>query len=445
MTKPSKKYKKKCKRKTIRKRTKKQRGGMESAHSPETVPSLLSRELIEGCGLKQKDTFLIDGENSSFEVLNIEQRGDMVGITAKRLTNPDANPEITTYGENFPYLRIHYNLRDDKCMYVGRQHQSSIDQGPFRQRSGGKRKRTKKKRGGDEQNEVILTFKQLLCDNYDGGLLDEHNCHYIGKYFRMIHPTNFEIPRTYKYIGPKIDAPENTLMFNVNIYQNQEFPETYYGKHLFKLIPEDRLVEYRVPRIVAGGPPYSEDDLNVISEFIRQVSIVKDMHKIEKMIKGHDKTIGLVKYVSNIGNTILHYMYRFAIHLDKKDLKIIKLLIDNGIDVNHQNNIGNTVLHMIADDADFIDLMCADSKKIDLMSKIIILLRQNGANVNIVNNAEQTPIVLAVIHNACADIHSAFTRHLESAINATPETLYEHRMTFPMRATSADINAEEND
>lgn len=138
-------------------------------------------------------------------------------------------------------------------------------------------------------------------------------------------------------------------------------------------------------------------------------------------------------------------MYRFAVHLDKKDLDIIKLLIDNGIDVNRQNNIGNTVLHMIADDADFIDLMCADSKTIDLVSKIIILLRQNGADVNILNHDEQSPIVLAVIHNACAQIHSAFTRHLEGAINATPETLYEHRMTFPRRAPLADISAEEND
>ena len=99
---------------------------------------------------------------------------------------------------------------------------------------------------------------------------------------------------------------------------------------------------------------------------------------------------------------------------------------------------------MIANDTDFIDLMCADEKKIDLVSKIIILLRRNGADVNIVNNAGQSPIVLAVIHNACAQIHSAFTRHLEGAINATPETLYEHRMTFPRRATLGDISAEPN-
>ena len=49
------------------------------------------------------------------------------------------------------------------------------------------------------------------------------------------------------------------------------------------------------------------------------------MDKIEKMIKDYDETIGLVKYVSITGNTVLHYMYRFAVHLDKKDLKIIKL------------------------------------------------------------------------------------------------------------------------
>ena len=146
MTKPSRKYKRKCKRKTIRKRTKKQRGGMESAESPETVPSLLSREVIESCGLKQGDIFKIDGENSSFRVLNIERNGDMFGINAERVTNPDANPEITTYTDNFPYLRIHFNLRDDKCMYVRKQQQSSIAQGPFRQRNGGKRKRTEKKR-----------------------------------------------------------------------------------------------------------------------------------------------------------------------------------------------------------------------------------------------------------------------------------------------------------
>lgn len=305
------------------------------------------------------------------------------------------------------------------------------------------RKRTKKKRGGDEP--VILTFKQLFCDNYDGGLLDQHNCHYIGKYFRMIHPTRYEEQRIYKYIGPKIDAPENTLMFNVNIYNNQEFPESRYGKYKFKLIPENRLVEYRSPKTVAGGPPYSEDDLKVISDFISEVSLRKNIKKIEKMIKDHDKTIGLVKYVSKTGYTVLHYMYRFAVHLSINDLNIIKLLIDNGIDVNRQNNIGNTVLHMIADDADFIDLMCGDSKKIDLVSKIIILLRQNGANVNIVNNAEQTPIILAKVHDACAEIQCAFTRPLEGALSTSSGTLHEFVRTFPMCATLADINVEEDD
>ena len=146
MTKPSRKYKRKCKRKTIRKRTKKKRGGMESAESPETVPRLLTRELIESGRLKQHDTFIIDGENSSFKVLNIDSKGDMFGITAERVINPDANPEITTYTDNFPFIIIHFNLRDNKYHYIGREQQSSIAQGPFRQRNGGKRKRTEKKR-----------------------------------------------------------------------------------------------------------------------------------------------------------------------------------------------------------------------------------------------------------------------------------------------------------
>lgn len=435
MTKPSRKYKRKCKRKTIRKRTKKQRGGMESAESPETVPGLLTRELIESGRLKQHDTFIIDGENSSFKVLNIDSKGDMFGITAERVINPDANPEITTYTENFPFIIIHFNLRDNKYHYIGREQQSSIAQGPFRQRNGGKRKRTKKKRGGDEENKDTFTFDDLFNDNADSCALRQNNCNYIGKKFHMIFPSgSVSIHQNLKYIGVLSSVTQQTLIFqrgDNHVY----FSKSQYGSYKFKLLPER-------PRLVAGGPPYSKADLNVISDFISKVSLRKDISIIEKMIKDHDKTIGLVKYVSKTGYTVLHYMYRFAVHLSINDLKIIKLLIDNGIDVNRQNNIGNTVLHMIADDADFIDYDCTSQEKIDLVCKIIILLRNLGANVNIVNNTGQSPIVLAVIHNACADIQSAFTRHLEGAINATPETLYEHRMTFPMRATSADINAE---
>jgi ankyrin repeat protein len=136
-------------------------------------------------------------------------------------------------------------------------------------------------------------------------------------------------------------------------------------------------------------------------------------------------------------------MFRFSLHVDEKDLKIIELLIENGIDVNHQNNIGNTVLHIIADNSDFIDLMCAIQKKIDLVSEIITLLRKLGANVNILNHADQSPIVLAKVHDACAQIQCAFTRPLEGAKNTSHGTLHEFVRNFPMCATSADINAEE--
>jgi len=408
---------------------------MESAESPETVPRLLTRELIESGRLKQHDTFIIDGENSSFKVLNIDSKGDMFGITAERVINPDANPEITTYTDNFPFIIIHFNLRDNKYHYIGREQQSSIAQGPFRQRNGGKRKRTKKKRGGDEENKDTFTFDDLFNDNADSCVLRQNNCNYIGKKFHMISPSgSVSIHQNLKYIGVLSSVTQQTLIFqrgDNHVY----FSKSQYGSYKFKLLPER-------PRLVAGGP---KDDLKVISDFISEVSLRKDIEKIKQMIEDHDETIGIVNYVGKSGDTVLHYMYRFAVHLDKKDLDIIKLLIDKGIDVNHKNNIGNTVLHMIANDTDFVDYECTSQEKIDLVCKIIILLRNLGANVNIVNNAGQSPIVLAVIHNACADIQSAFTRHLEgaiNAINATPETLYEDRMTFPRRATLGDISAE---
>ena len=122
-----------------KKRTKKQRGGMESEDSPENVPTpnILSREVIEHNGLKRGDIFRLKGEDEIFRVIDIERRGDIVGINAE--IYPGNIPVGTPYNS---FRRIHFNVAYDRYRSIER----SVSKKPFIKRRGGKRKRTRKKR-----------------------------------------------------------------------------------------------------------------------------------------------------------------------------------------------------------------------------------------------------------------------------------------------------------
>ncbi|MEW6528235.1 MAG: ankyrin repeat domain-containing protein [Spirochaetota bacterium] len=64
-----------------------------------------------------------------------------------------------------------------------------------------------------------------------------------------------------------------------------------------------------------------------------------------------------------------------------ENIKILMLLLDKGININHQDNCGNTALHHIV--------------KLNRYKEIIKLLLDNGADVNIRNKKGQTPLDLA--------------------------------------------------
>jgi hypothetical protein len=163
--------------------------------------------------------------------------------------------------------------------------------------AGGKRKRTrtKKQRGGDE--EVILKFDDLFNDIDNPCSIREDNCKYINKYFNIIDTGSPAIGDRdiYKYFGKSHMNSEDTLVLGLcQLSRDGEisctniihYPRTRYDteNYRFKLIPDISSYSPR-PRTVAGGPPYSEADLKVISDFISEVSLRKNIEKIKKRLK----------------------------------------------------------------------------------------------------------------------------------------------------------------
>jgi ankyrin repeat protein len=82
----------------------------------------------------------------------------------------------------------------------------------------------------------------------------------------------------------------------------------------------------------------------------------------------------------NLGNTPLHSILRDPIHLDDRDI-ILKLLIDKGANVNAINNSEDTPLHLAA--------------RNNHMTSLEILIGA-GASVSAINVSDQTPLHYAV-------------------------------------------------
>lgn len=151
------------------------KGGMEDPEYPETVPNILSKDLIEkDGGLKQGDVFQLREEYGDFRVLSFTREGDDVYIEAKKIDN-----------HHMPFRRILFNLADDKYNYHAR----------FRRGGGSKKRKTKKlrktkrrkslkklrKKGGMEDPESPETVPSILSNELlekEGGLKE-------GEFFRL--------------------------------------------------------------------------------------------------------------------------------------------------------------------------------------------------------------------------------------------------------------------
>lgn len=149
--------------KKINKFTRKMRGGMEDQKKyPETVPSLLSKAVIEKeGGLKQGELFRMTEEDGNFRVLSFSRGGDDVSIEAEKIDEG-----------YMPFRRILFSLADNKYNYERR----------ASRRGGGSKKRTRKnQKGGDEQpslQHVLMListgriFSEYQDENYRNNLIN---------------------------------------------------------------------------------------------------------------------------------------------------------------------------------------------------------------------------------------------------------------------------------
>lgn len=103
-------------------------------------------------------------------------------------------------------------------------------------------------------------------------------------------------------------------------------------KGLFNM-PEISSPEISSPENPSELQPATDINIsNSFSEFHNQADILRNINTASIDIKGPDKN----------GDTVIHRMLKN----DCANASLIKLLIDNGADVNHRNHMGWSALHL---------------------------------------------------------------------------------------------------
>lgn len=112
--------------------------------------------------------------------------------------------------------------------------------------------------------------------------------------------------------------------------------------------------------------------------------------EIQKILTS--KTVN-VNEQDEYGYTLLHLL----IYSGEQDYIITEILINAGANPNIQDCWGNTPLHELINSEDlFID---KDEPELeDIYKDFIKLYIQSGANLNLCNNAQETPLLKALIH-----------------------------------------------
>ncbi|CAM80118.1 ankyrin repeat protein with 6 ankyrin repeats [Orientia tsutsugamushi str. Boryong] len=139
----------------------------------------------------------------------------------------------------------------------------------------------------------------------------------------------------------------------------------------------------------------------------------KTKYALHRAIKDGD--IEKVKHLINNDSTLVNSKYKdgitaLSVALKYKNLPIAKVLLNNGADINAKNNSGHTALHIalhmsiIPDGGNYNGKNIADSIGIltqhetnnhsvnDDINAIIKFLIKNGANTNVKDNVDQTPL-----------------------------------------------------
>lgn len=136
-----------------------------------------------------------------------------------------------------------------------------------------------------------------------------------------------------------------------------------------------------------------------------EAALVGDLPKIEALISSEPV---LVHFKDAIGETPLH---RAAVCRDKDATAILRLLIDQGADVNAKDNNGTTPLHIAAGQprvemakmlidhgADVRARTSSGSEPMHHVSsnEVLELLLSRGADINAKNNNGETPLAVII-------------------------------------------------
>ncbi|KJV74372.1 ankyrin [Orientia tsutsugamushi] len=193
-----------------------------------------------------------------------------------------------------------------------------------------------------------------------------------------------------------------------------------------------------------------------------------------------------VKHLINNDSTLINSKYKdgitaLSVALKYKNLPIPKILLNNRADINAKNNSGHTALHMsiISDGGNYNSKNIADSVRIliqhgannlsanDDINAIIKFLVKNGANTNVKDNVDQTPlhwtvhyfinnldiVQLLLDHDAdpnMQNVHDITPLHL---VVDTIQVYYEFSEKYPAYSSdhialllkyNADVNIENN-
>lgn len=134
----------------------------------------------------------------------------------------------------------------------------------------------------------------------------------------------------------------------------------------------------------AGADANIKDNIGYTALFNAFLSNLEE-DTIKKIIESG----GTINAVDNFGN---NFLMTLLIDLnydikDESDMKVIRLLIDNGIDLNYKNKSGDSILHLVVESF------------YKFNKQFIEYLVEKGADINITDNFGITPLILAVMKN----------------------------------------------
>lgn len=155
--------------------------------------------------------------------------------------------------------------------------------------------------------------------------------------------------------------------------------------------------------------------------------IDEDILEVQKILTS--KTVNINEQ-NDQGYTILHFLTGLT---EENDYTIAKMLIDAGANPNIQDHWGNTPLHQLI----FFENLFIDEDEPELENTykdLINLYIQSMKDINIINKAEETPLLRALIHK----------RHVAAKLLLSSSTNIDVNAQDDGMVTALDIAAMDN-